>query len=630
MKKITLITGLLLAFFCMVQAKERVVEQPPFLAWSSTSIEIDKIVMSDTSTVVHIKAFYYPKNWIKIATGSFLRDNNGAIYPILKGVGITLDKELWMPDSGEAEFQLFFPPIPTGATSLDFSEGDFDGSFKIWGIQLDEKNYRKKALPKDLTSPKINMKATLPLPEFAFAKAKVKGKIIGFQKDMPLIGQLHLNDPIRWSNFSQEIVINENGTFEVQVDVATTTPATLSFPFAQIPCLFAPGKESTITINLVECSRQQSRLLKDSKPYGKKAYYAGYLAELQQELIDNSIKYNMVYDMTQLLKEMEGKNIDEAKTYFLEQRKATFKQIESAHLSPAAKDVLKANTNITTSIGLFMAKDLIIRAYTQSQNMNREQTIKYYKNNQIALPADYYYVLKDFSLNHPSNLYATEFAYGTAILTSRKEEIKKIVETDRGLLFELATGLQYYQSIDNYTPLTDEQKTNLSMLNPAYKELLLSLNNDLILRIEANKQKSGFTIHEVPDVSNEDLFTSIISKFKGRVLLVDFWATWCGPCRVANKEMAPMKEDLKDKDIVYLYITGETSPKGTWENMISDIHGEHFRVSNEQWNYLMSKYEVEGVPTYYIIDREGNITYKQTGYPGINLMKEQLTKALNK
>ena len=34
-------------------------------------------------------------------------------------------------------------------------------------------------------------------------------------------------------------------------------------------------------------------------------------------------------------------------------------------------------------------------------------------------------------------------------------------------------------------------------------------------------------------------------------------------------------EELKDKDIIYLYITGETSPKGTWENMITDIHGEH-------------------------------------------------------
>lgn len=46
------------------------------------------------------------------------------------------------------------------------------------------------------------------------------------------------------------------------------------------------------------------------------------------------------------------------------------------------------------------------------------------------------------------------------------------------------------------------------------------------------------------------------------------------------------EKELKDKDIIYLYITGETSPLGTWKNMIPDIHGEHFRVTDEQWSYL--------------------------------------------
>lgn len=139
MKRFSWIMGLILCVVCTVQAKDRVIERPPFLAWSSSNIEVDKIVMSDTVTTVYIKAFYRPKYWIKIASGSFLKDEKGALYPIRKGVGITLDKEFWMPESGEAEFQLLFPPIPANVTSLDFSEGDFDGAYKIWGIQLNEK-----------------------------------------------------------------------------------------------------------------------------------------------------------------------------------------------------------------------------------------------------------------------------------------------------------------------------------------------------------------------------------------------------------------------------------------------------------------------------------------------------------
>ena len=77
MKRFALMISLLLSILCMTQAKDRIVERPPFLAQSSSSIEIDKIVMSDTVTTVYIKAFYRPKYWIKIATGSVLKDNNG-------------------------------------------------------------------------------------------------------------------------------------------------------------------------------------------------------------------------------------------------------------------------------------------------------------------------------------------------------------------------------------------------------------------------------------------------------------------------------------------------------------------------------------------------------------------------
>lgn len=182
MKRFAWIIGLIFCTICTIQAKDRVIERPPFLAWSSNSIEIDKIVMSDTVTTVYIKAFYRPKYWIKIATGSFLKDNNGMLYPIRKGVGITLDKEFWMPESGEAEFQLLFPPIPENVTSLDFSEGDFDGAYKIWGIQLDKDTFYKQKLPKEAVVHKINKKAILPTPKLVYGTATLKWENAGLSE----------------------------------------------------------------------------------------------------------------------------------------------------------------------------------------------------------------------------------------------------------------------------------------------------------------------------------------------------------------------------------------------------------------------------------------------------------------
>lgn len=630
-------TGMMVAMLCMAtiaQAKDRIIERPPFLAWSSSSIEVDKIVMSDTATTVYIKAFYRPKYWIKIASGSFLQDNNGMTYPVRKGVGITLDKEFWMPESGESEFQLQFPPIPANVTSLDFSEGDFENAYKIWGIQLNEKNFRKTPLPKDAIVPKINKKATLPVPELKYGKATLRGRVIGFKKGMPSKGKLHLNDPIRWLNFAEEVNVNEDGTFKVQTNVVTVTPATLVFPYTQIPCLLAPDKECSMIINTPECSRQQSHLQKDVKPYGKKAYYGGNLAGLQQELADYLALSNLVENPSKTIKEVitkDIKDINGIKDYFLEKRRDICQQIDKAPLSLAAKEVLKANADITTAIGLFMGKDITMRAHVVREKMNREQMKEYYQNTKIEFPKDYFDICKELTLNTDAVVYAPEFAYGTGVFSSRKELLSEKLGTDQGILFQMIEAFMCYRSIEEFTPLTDQQQAALGTLpSPAYKDMLLALNDELLKKIELNKKKTGYSVHEIGKVENEELFSAIIDKFKGHVLLVDFWATWCGPCRMANKEMIPMKEELKDKDILYVYVTGETSPKRTWDNMIPDVHGEHFRVSDEQWAYLRDKYGIQGVPTYFIIDREGNTTFKQTGFPGRETMKKKLMEALNK
>lgn len=631
MKIFTWIVGLILCTVCTVQAKDRVIERPPFLAWSSNSIEIDKIVMSDTATTLYVKAFYRPKYWIKIATGSFLKDNNGTLYPIRKGIGITLEKEFWMPESGEAEFQLLFPPIPKDATSLDFSEGDFDGAYKIWGIQLNEKGFRKSPLPEDAINNKINKKAQLPAPELIYGKTILTGKVLDFKKDMPASGRLQLNDPVRWLDFSEEVTINEDGTFQIQTDVITVTPAILVFPFAQIPCLLAPGKESSVIINTAECTRQQSHLRKDDKPYGKKAYYSGYLAELQQELADNAIPTNLVNSPKKIVDEVIGKDLNGIKGYFMEKRNDIRKQIEKTSLSPAAKEILKANTDITTAIGLLMGKDILKRAHVVEQKMNQEQAKEYYMNTRIEFPDNYFNVLKELALNTPADLYAPEYAYGTGIFSSQKELMEQYLGTNQGILFQMMEAHRCYRSIEGFTPLTAQEIAKLESLpSPAYKDMLTELNKKLLKKIELNKQKTGYKINEIGEAGNEELFSAIISRFKGHVLLVDFWATWCGPCRTANKAMIPLKEELKDKDILYLYVAGENSPKDTWKNMIPDIHGEHFRLTSHQWKYLTDKFNIQGVPTYFIIDRKGNTVYQQTGFPGADTIKKKLTEALDK
>lgn len=627
MKQLVLIACFLLNV-AYTQAQERMIEQPPFSNWSSTSIEVDKVALSDTATVLHIKAFYRPKNWIKIASGSFLKGSDGELYPLRHGIGITPDQKFWMPESGQAEFKLVFPPLPKDITSIDFSEGDTEGAFKIWGIQLDGKLPKLK-LPAEATE-RTKKLTTLPTPKIEKGKALLEGQILDFEPGMSSKFTIYLRGAV---NLEQkvDIKVNDNGQFSSEIPVITTTPATLYTGIEAIDFLLAPGEKTNLFINQREICRRQSKLHKDKKSNEANVYYGGYLAGPSGEIAKLNFKTNIDDDYPQFIKDLKDKNAEEVKAYILNKHKEKLRQIDALKATKACKEMLCCAVDASAASLLTFVPGIMQRVHITNYKLKDEQVNEYIKNHPVNLPDDFLNVLRDFpSLNTTQAMYVPLYMRLTGSSMFRTA-FSKALGTDKGIYFELSTVADVLNGINDFTPVTEEQLAKISALStPVYLEAVKEKNDELLAKIEENKKKTGFTINEAGVVSNEDLFASIISKYRGHTLLVDFWATWCGPCRMANKAMIPMKEELKDRDIVYIYLTGETSPKGTWENMIPDIHGEHFRVTADQWSYLMNSFQIRGVPTYLLVDREGNITYKTTGFPGVDKMKSELLKVLNK
>ena len=203
--------------------------------------------MSDTVTTVYIKAFYHPKYWIKIATGSFLKDNNGMLYPIRRGVGITLDKEFWMPESGEAEFQLQFPPIPENVPVWTSRKGILTEHIRYGAYNWIRTHSINRNFPKKQSCTKINKKAILPTPKLVYGTATLKGKILDYQKEMIKQVKMHIESPALNIHNEQNIIkIKEDGTFLAEVKVASVTSVALEFPFGWIECLIAPNEETSL------------------------------------------------------------------------------------------------------------------------------------------------------------------------------------------------------------------------------------------------------------------------------------------------------------------------------------------------------------------------------------------------
>ncbi len=187
-----------------------------------------------------------------------------------------------------------------------------------------------------------------------------------------------------------------------------------------------------------------------------------------------------------------------------------------------------------------------------------------------------------------------------------------------GLTDGLAKEIMFSQTIcsrlrGQFKPFLEEDKQQIkqTIKSEFIIGYLMQLSNateeEISKKTEFNKKQTGYHVNETPETEGDKLFDAIIQKYKGKVVFVDFWATWCGPCRSGIEKLKPLKEELKDKDIVFVYITDESSPVDNWNMMIPDIKGEHYRLKKDEWNYLASKFKISGIPHYVLVNKEGKV-----------------------
>lgn len=623
-----LVTAILLCVCCTLQAKNKVVDQPPFIVRNTTSIEVSKVILGDTATVLHIYAKYRPKYWIQIAPESYLKDNNGETYQLRSGIGITPGEKFWMPESGEAEFQLVFPALPDNVTSIDFTEGEkVENGFSIWGIQLKNKKLPELILPKEVVVHKTDAVADLPEPTIQYAKATLKGKLLDFRPNMGISAQL-----LAWDNIKADYIqvspdIQPDGSFMQEVMLACTTPCSMSIGIGTVKFFLEPGKTTELYVNMRELSRLHSKYHSNSKPYGEVAYVNGPLQTVTQELNRQWSDINIQSKLYNDLNAFADKDINSTKAYILKTSDEMQIAIDKLPCSKATRQLLTLDNKLSTCNMLANVPSLLTSSAIKAGSLKREEANEYYIKLRQQIPADYLPDADLAILNTPQAILSSEYISLIYATSDKRTELAQAWGVDKGIFFDVLHISALAHSIKDFTPLTDEQKAEIATMPAPYREMLTAANDELLAQIEANKKKTGYTVNQVDEnMANDKLFDSIISRYKGKVILVDFWATWCGPCRMANKAMVPMKEELKDKNIVYLYLTGETSPLKTWENMIPDIHGEHFRVTAAQWAFLSENFKIEGVPTYMVIDKEGNTQFRSTGFPGVEKMKTELLK----
>ncbi len=109
-----------------------------------------------------------------------------------------------------------------------------------------------------------------------------------------------------------------------------------------------------------------------------------------------------------------------------------------------------------------------------------------------------------------------------------------------------------------------------------------------------------------------------LSDFKGKYTLVDFWASWCVPCRQENPNIVAQYHAYKDKGFTVLGVSLDDNP-GSWMRAIKDDGLEWTQVSDlQQWgSEVVGLYRIQAIPTSYLLDPDGIILAKNLRGPDL-------------
>ena len=192
-------------------------------------------------------------------------------------------------------------------------------------------------------------------------------------------------------------------------------------------------------------------------------------------------------------------------------------------------------------------------------------------------------------------------------------------------------------------PLRQKSSLGMFIAIPAlalFAAATLWINYQIKVNVQSGGLHRNGSVHEMgnvkvgqtaPDFSTLDLSNKMVSlsSYRGqKVVLLDFWATWCGPCRMEMVELDSLQKKLKDADFEILSLNQQEAVDDVRQFIKRKQYGFHVLLDD---GTASAAYGVRAIPTLVLIDKTGAIQWLQVGYsPGSDDLERKIQGLIKK
>lgn len=598
---LTLAVALVACASAFAQKSGTVVWEYPTVGYTSNNqFTINKVEFGKDRTSVHINNQYPSDYWFMFSPNTYI-EVDGKQYTVTGSDSIELGKQSFTDSrTWEKDFVLHFPrlPKPNKIKSFNLMESTNKGDFKFYAIHPKEARLPEAEVPAEFLA-NYPEEDIMPKLEYSEEPVKIHLKALNWQKGMEAEAEVdYINvENAEWT--TKRISFDDEGCAEfsapiyypmgIQIDMSFRgfNPAIRNCGCFACP-LMAPGKEITIAVDM----------FKEANPITNNFVgVKGYLAKKNYQTLIGC-------DSTLL---------------------ATFPKFPAEELDSAksAQEVMKI--------------------YDAFALQDKEWHTKYGRchGNLASETAMKVRIFDHIARSNPALLASNEFR--DYIFASRPDcfwgdDIEVDVEMFNLVPLFSGTDIEgFWPDICRYFDAV--RKINAGQLvekpviyDPDLSKLYDRVTAPKIAEMNKLKETKAANVHlqdEIGNISPTDLLQYIIDKHKGKTILIDKWEVWCVPCRQGHKEMAPMKEEEKYKDVVFIYLASPSSDLRQWMELTKEIPGEHYYLNSQQSTSIGKQLKSEGgVPAYAIFNTEGEMTFTQLGWGGVETIRTALDEVM--